>query len=517
MAAIRNVLFVTADQWRADTLSCAGHPAARTPALDRLAAGGVRFARHYAQATPCAPSRASLYTGMYLANHRVATNGTPLDARHTNVALEARALGYAPALFGYTDTAVDPRTVPAGDPRLQTYESVLPGFDAPCHLPEGDPAPWLAWLAAEGYDVPEDHRRLDDPAEGFPGAGARGPTWAPPRYDAGHTQTRFLTDRVLEYLEGCGERPWFVHVSYLKPHPPYRVPAPYHDLVDPAAVPPPARAATVEEEGAQHPFLARALGVPFIRAPESERDVRQLRATYCGMCAEVDHHVGRLLDGLDALGRAGDTLVVFTSDHGDLLGDHWLVEKLAWFDGAYHVPMIVRDPRPEADGTRGAVVDAFTEHVDVTPTILDLLGRAVPRQCDGRTLRPFLEGAAPAGWRQAAHWEWDWRVVGSDLVERALGVTMEECNLAVRRDAHGKYVHFAGEALPPVYYDLDADPHESVNRAGDPEYAGRVLDAAQRMLSWRMRHQERTLTAVQLLPGGPIHRPPPGFGVDTPE
>ena len=103
-----NVLFVTADQWRGDSLSCAGHPVVRTPNLDRLATSGVRFARHFAQAAPCGPSRASLYTGMYLMNHRSATNGTPLDARHTNVALEARKLGYRPALFGYTDTSVDP-------------------------------------------------------------------------------------------------------------------------------------------------------------------------------------------------------------------------------------------------------------------------------------------------------------------------------------------------------------------------------------------------------------------------
>ena len=93
-----NVLFVTADQWRGDSLSCAGHPVVRTPSLDRLAFTGARFARHYAQAAPCGPSRASLYTGMYLMNHRSATNGTPLDARHSNVALEARKLGYRPAL-----------------------------------------------------------------------------------------------------------------------------------------------------------------------------------------------------------------------------------------------------------------------------------------------------------------------------------------------------------------------------------------------------------------------------------
>ncbi len=106
-----NVLFITADQWRGDCLSSIGHPVVKTPNLDALAAEGVHFTRHYANTAPCGPSRASLHTGLYLQNHRSHANGTPLDARHTNWALEVKALGYDPVLFGYTDTSVDPRTV----------------------------------------------------------------------------------------------------------------------------------------------------------------------------------------------------------------------------------------------------------------------------------------------------------------------------------------------------------------------------------------------------------------------
>ena len=132
-----NVLLITLDQFRGDCLSAAGHPVVRTPNLDRLAAAGVRFARHYSQAAPCAPGRASLYTGMYQMNHRVVANGTPLDARFDNVALAARRAGYRPALFGYTDQAVDPRvTTGPDDVRLTTYEGVLPGFDAVLDLRE---------------------------------------------------------------------------------------------------------------------------------------------------------------------------------------------------------------------------------------------------------------------------------------------------------------------------------------------------------------------------------------------
>src|ERR1051325_10381255 len=114
-----NILFITLDQFRGDCLSAAGHKIVRTPHLDWLAANGVRFARHYSQAAPCAPGRACLYTGTYQFNNRVVANGTPLDARFDNVALAARRAGYRPALFGYTDQGADPREIrDADDPRL---------------------------------------------------------------------------------------------------------------------------------------------------------------------------------------------------------------------------------------------------------------------------------------------------------------------------------------------------------------------------------------------------------------
>ena len=146
-------LLITLDQFRGDCLSSAGHPLVRTPHLDRLAAEGVRFARHYSQAAPCGPGRASLYTGMYQLNHRVVANGTPLDRRFDNVALAGRRAGYAPALFGYTDQSVDPRDATGpDDPRLSLYEGVLPGFDCVLDLPEHN-QPWVDWLAELGYDT----------------------------------------------------------------------------------------------------------------------------------------------------------------------------------------------------------------------------------------------------------------------------------------------------------------------------------------------------------------------------
>src|SRR5215210_6101724 len=104
-----NILLITLDQFRADCLSCAGHPVVRTPALDDLAGQGLPLARHYSQAAPCSPGRAALYTGTYQMNNRVVANGTPLDSRLDNVAHAARRAGYQPTLFGYTDQGIDPR------------------------------------------------------------------------------------------------------------------------------------------------------------------------------------------------------------------------------------------------------------------------------------------------------------------------------------------------------------------------------------------------------------------------
>lgn len=485
------MLLITLDQWRAECLSCLGHPTVRTPNLDRLAGEGVLFRRHFAQATPCGPSRASLLTGQYLSNHRAVLNGTPLAARFTNLALEARRHGYDPVLFGYTDQSPDPGELEADDPRLRTYEGVIPGFRAVVDLDDTLVA-WGQWLAGRGYDVPADVKELYQPVTDAPGS--------PARYHAQDSEAAFLTEAVLDWVGDQDDEPWFAHVAYVRPHPPYVAPDPYHAMFDPDDVPPPVRRATWEEEGRQHPFLAGSTGLAMLRGPDDEAGVRRIRAAYYGLMAEVDAQIGRLLDGLDARGMADRTLVILTSDHGDMLGDHWLVDKFSYFEAAFRIPLIVRDPRAEADATRGSVVTRFTENVDIMPTILSWLALPTPAQCDGASLLPFLEGREPQHWRTAAHSEFDFRDFANALSPDAFGLTLEECWLSVLRDERAKYVHFAG--LPPLFFDLENDPDEFENRAGDPSYAAQVLDYAQRMLSWRMAHVERTLTNLVVTPAG---------------
>lgn len=476
-----NVLLITLDQFRGDSLSCAGHPLVRTPTLDALAAEGVRFARHYSQAAPCAPGRASLYTGMYQMNHRVVANGTPLDARFDNLALAGRRAGYRPVVFGYTDQSVDPRlTHGPDDPRLSTYNGTLPGFDNELDLPD-DQGHWLEWLDSLGYDVSAGPGELLSSESERP---------------AEHSISAYLTDCALEWFRRQ-EAPWFAHLSYLRPHPPYVAAGHWstaYAMADVDLPIPPAE---------QRHWLHDAVLVdPRTAAPAEEFRIRRMRAQYYGMISEVDDQLGRLFAGLRELGFWDDTLVIVTSDHGDMLGDHGLREKLGYWEQSYHILGIVRAPGPDA--ARGVVVDAFTENIDVMPTICDAIGVPVPAQCDGLPLTPWLYGTKPPHWRRAAHWEFDWR---DELIPNTPHAwpwdrQLERAHLAVYRDDRAAYVQFGDGSW--LCFDLAADPtwRTRVEEPAD------VLPLAQEMLVWRSRHTDRTLADMLTEQGG-IGRWPP--------
>jgi arylsulfatase A-like enzyme len=506
MSLHRNVLFITLDQWRGDCLSALGHPVVETPALDALAGRGVLFANHWANAAPCGPSRACLYTGTYQHRNRSILNGTPLDARFTNVALLARAAGYDPVLFGYTDTSVDPRTVAPDDPRLFSYEGVLPGFRAVVEDPweQGSPA-WGRWLAGRGVDVPSNPHDLYEPVEGFPGTDDHGSSWAPARFPTELSQTNFLRQAVVEWMEQHGDEPFFVHASFIRPHPPRRNPLGYHDLYSAEAVGPFVGCPTPEQEAALHPLSALALGLPWVRAPHDERERRQLRATYYGAQREVDDGLAPLFDFLRSSGLAESTLVVLTSDHGEMGGDHWLLEKVGYWDESYHVPLIVVDPRAEADRGRGTVVGAVTESVDVLPTICEFMGVEVPLQADGWSLAPFLRGEpSPAHWRDTAHFEWSFADPVYQGAEKRFGIPMNHCALAVSRGPRHKYVQFAADAalFPSLLFDLSTDPAQTHNLLveGGQEVTQLAWEATQELLRWQMRSAERTLSSSFLHP-----------------
>jgi len=164
------------------------------------------------------------------------------------------------------------------------------------------------------------------------------------------------------------------------------------------------------------------------------------------------------------------------------------------------VPLVIRDPQ----GGRGLRVDRFTQAIDVAPTIIDRIGGKVPRAMDGRSLGPFLHGDAPPDWRGEVFFEHDFREVVTQGPEMALGISSDECCYAVVRDDRWKYVHFA--ALPPLLFDMRADPHERRNLADEPDLQGVVLHYARKLLTWRLTANDRTLTNTALTPEGVVTR-----------
>ena len=510
-----NLLFITADQWRGECLSILEHPTVKTPNLDKLAADGVLFRNHFAQATPCGPSRACIYTGMYMQNHRSFQNGIPLDARHTNIALEMRKLGYRPTLAGYTDTSHDPRKLHPNDPLLTTYESVLPGFmDVLANSYIDAPQEWARWLEKRGRQLPRNltdlyYKSVDD----YPGVEGRGKTFAPAaHYTREESETAFLTEMAMQFVRLPKSRPWFLHLSFLAPHQPYLAPEPYNRMYHPDDVPPFHGAASLEEEARQHPFLELFLGLQTTRGsysaenyPRDEQSMRQLRATYYGMMSHVDDNIGQLIRALKETGQYEDTVIIFTSDHGEQLGDHHLLGKGTYFDDSFRIPLMIRVPGDDASWGRGAVVDVFTESIDMMPTMLDLLGGEVPVQCDGRSLKPLLQGNNPEDWRSEVHFEVDFRYLDDypeAFPDRELGIATDACVFNVIRDHRYKYVHFAGQ--PPLFFDLGEDPHELKNLAGDPAHTGLMLTYCRKMLSWRMQNDERNLSDLLVGPRGVI-------------
>ncbi len=455
-----NVLFVTLDQFRGDSWGGGGHELVTTPTLDALAREGIALERHYSQAAPCSPGRAALYTGTYQMNNRVVANGTPLARGFDSIASVARRAGFDPTLFGYTDQGVDPvEALGSDDPRLDSYDGILPGMSVGLYLPESQ-AGWIHWLRAHGYDVPSGWF-----------AAARGE----PERPAELSLSAFLTDRFLAWLERQ-ESGWFAHLSYLRPHPPYAAAGHYSSMYDPADVPMPIAPADAD----RHWLHEAALGVEAARAPGDEASMRALRAQYYGAISEVDHQLGRVVEAIARRGEWTSTLVVITSDHGDQLGDHGLIEKLGFFPQSYHVVGIWRDPRRSDGGRR---VDAFTENVDLLPTLAESLGVEVPPQCDGRSLVALFDGEESEP-RAVAHYEWDyrWHAVAHSTAGPPPRGALRQHSLAVSLSDDLAYVQFADGTS--CSFDLAADPTWRTP-CTDPD---RLLRGAQEQLGWRQRH-----------------------------
>ena len=497
MSPIRNILFIMADQLRADHLSCYGHRRLATPNIDALAARGTRFTNCYVQGPVCGPSRMSTYSGRYVASHGATWNFVPLPVNTLTMGDHLREGGLRVAVVGKTHVVGDRKGMArlGIDPATQAGVLLDQGGFEPYARDDGvvpdaklkhQNPPFNRHLLDLGYSGPNAWHDHANAALGRGGEVLSG--WQmrhaglPARVPDAHSETAWTTDRAIDFMREQGDAPWCLHVSYIKPHWPYIAAAPYHAMFTPADVQPPVRSEAERQGG--HPVVEA-----FRQHPESlafSRDeVRNTVApTYMGLVKQLDDHVGRLMQGLADLGRLDDTLVVFTSDHGDLMGDHWLGEKEMFYEASVRVPLIVVDPKA---GRPGTVHTGLVEAIDLLPTFKDVLGLQVSSPwLDGRSLTPALRGTVEPE-REAVFSELDYAFYGA---RRALGLGVNEARATMVRTARWKYVRFEG--FPPQLFDLEADPDELLDLGCDPGSHAVRAAMEEHISSWRSRCRNRT-------------------------
>ncbi len=515
MGEIRNILFVMYDQLRFDYLSCAGHPTLRTPNFDRLAMLGVRFNRTYVQSPVCGASRMSFYTGRYVHSHGAAWNNFPLKVGEITLGDHLRRLGVESWLVGKTHMKADAE----GMARLGLApDSVIGARVAECGFdvwlrddglvaqgPQGfydeKRSPYNEWLKSQGYAGKNPWHENANSGVDASGNVASGWLMQNARKEANireqHSETAWLTDRAIDFIDSRdGQAPWLCHLSYIKPHWPYIVPAPYHALYGPADVVPAQRGPGEKHD--PHPihgaFMANPMGQSFSRDEVRETVI----PAYMGLIAQCDAHLGRLLDHLEATGRMDDTMIVLTSDHGDYLGDHWLGEKDLFHDPSVRVPLIVYDPSSRADATRGTVCEALVEAIDLSATFIDAMGGESRRHVvEGRSLLPFLHGQPPANWREAVISEYDY---SATAMAGQLGVAPSDARLFMVFDGRWKLIHAEG-GFRPMLFDLQTDPQELHDLGASAEHGAMRNRLYAMLFAWARRGSQRTTVSDEQIMG----------------
>lgn len=507
-----NILYIMFDQLRFDYLSCAGHPHLHTPHIDALAAKGVRFTRAYVQSPTCGSSRMSSYTGRYPSSHGVQFNSYPLRVGEWTMGDHLRKAGMSCHLIGKTHMVADAE----GMERLGLApDSVIGVRQSECGFD-----PWVRddGLWAEGpdgcYDVKRSPYNEYLKSKGYPGenpwndfanAGVEGNDIAsgwfmanadkPANIAEEDSETPWLTTKAIEFIEQA-TGPWCAHLSYIKPHWPYIVPAPYHDMYGPEHVLPVVRSDSEREDA--HPvfdgMMNNQIGTAF-----SRDEVRQkVIPAYMGLIKQADDQMGRLFAYLEQSGQMQDTMIVVTSDHGDYLGDHWLGEKNLFHEPSIKVPLIIYDPRKQADVSRGTTCDALVEAIDLAPTFLEVAGGApVPHILEGRSLQPWLHGESPE-WRDYAVAEFDYSTMP---LSAKLGLVPKDARLFMVTDHRWKLMHAEG-GLRPMLFDLEADPNELVDLGTSAENTDVLKMMYERLHQWALRMSQRiTLSDEQIISG----------------
>lgn len=502
MAKPKNIIWIMCDQLRRDYLSCYGHPHLDTPNIDALAARGVRFTRAYVQSTICGPSRMSAYTGRYVRSHGSTWNGVPLKVGEPTLGDHLRGIGARCVLVGKTHMKADDE----GMARLGIEpDSVIGVLASECGFepferddglhPAGpyDPDPaYDRYLRGLGYNADNPWQDWANSGQDTDGAILDG--WLlshadkPARIPEEHSETPYMTRRAMDFIREAGADgpPWLMHLSYIKPHWPYIVPAPYHALYGTADLIAPVRSEA--ERADPHPLYKAFMEERHSRNFSRDEVRDRVLPAYMGLIKQIDDQIGALMRFLGDEGLLDSTMIVLSSDHGDYLGDHWLGEKYLFHEQSAGVPLIVVDPDPAADTARGTTSDALVEMIDLAPTFLDWLGgEAKPHILEGRSLLPLLHGDEPANWRQAVFSEYDFSF---DAVRLKLGSEVADSRATMVFDGRWKYVHVPGHR--PMLFDLEADPLEFVDLGGDPDHAAQCTRLERVLFDWARKPATRT-------------------------
>ncbi len=449
-----NLLFIMTDQQRWDAMSCAGNPGLKTPHLDALAEQGARFSRFYSACPVCVPARTAMLTGHSPSSNEVTSNNDaekldyPAFPSFDQILLRSGYRGEYHGKFhspyklalDYTEPVKwlnGKRRPPNSQATMSESDAFKAFIDA--HVPKRDLRPGELLQRSGPYTpIPLDENYGKAGGEKGSQSEAYGRVEVPAEYSI----TAFTAKEGLAALDRLKDGTFTLTISLNPPHPPMMVSEPYFSRFPPSAI---ALPASLSDPLTNSPYADRL--VKERPAYRDAQNIRQMTSIYYGMVAEVDDWVGRILQRLDELGLAQNTLVIFTSDHGETLGEHGLHGKFVFYEGSVHVPLLMRLPGVIPART---VVTALTSQLDLFPTILDYLGRP-GHASEGGTLRPLIEGRE-SGDKRIAVSEWPSNSVPGFMVCAGRWKLL--------------YGRAVGASSLDALYDLQADPDEMNNLIG---------------------------------------------------
>ncbi|MCD1635812.1 sulfatase-like hydrolase/transferase [Martelella mediterranea] len=454
-----NILVLMTDQQRFDALGCAGNPAISTPNLDRLAAEGAMFRSCYAQNPICSPSRASFATGLYPHAHGLWANGVELPEDRTMVSRSLAGAGYDCGMAGKQHLAP---CANGPEPRREDGYRVYKWSHDPIHRSAENA--FHRWLEDNHPDI---WSRIGDTSGATAEAGniAKGATAVDVLPVEAH-YSHWIAEEVIAFIGERRDAPFYFMANFFDPHHPFGAPAPFRALYDAKNLPGPVGGPEeletkplVQSEYHRKSYGGQAPGF----AEYTPEELREARAGYFAMVSMIDAEVGRILEALEASGQRENTIVIFSSDHGEMLGDHGIMLKGPMlYDALVRVPLIVRWPGQIAPGQRR---EEIVQLIDLTATLLEAAGAGDAQQVQGESLLPMLCGGDATDWRDWALAEY--RDSGHSATPPVFTTML--------REKHMKLVvwHGAPTTQRPrdgELYDLGRDPTEQTNLYNDPAY-----------------------------------------------